>query len=243
MPTPLRSVFQGAASGFPLWAAIILLCGHASRCEPPLLVCIPGGQAPGRIESALGTAVSPRPVISFQRIKDLDEIISSYPGSPLIGSAAYIRYLPGYTILLRGKKGGMKLKKYLIISGNQGSKPINADTYKVGVLDFLGRDKLPDFVREAFGTSFAKMKRVSKKEDLQSLLGMEIVDAAIIEESDLAEMQAGTKVKLYVVMESKPMDSFPALACPVGAECAGLRKTLSIQPKAVLHTLGIEGWE
>lgn len=221
----------------------MLLCGLASHCEPALFICIPGGQAPRRIESAFGPAISPRPVISFQRIKDLDEIIASYPGSPLIGSAAYIRYLPGYTILLRGKAGGMKRKKYLIVSGNQGTKPINADTYKVGVLDFLGRDKLPDFIKEAFGLSFAKMKRVSKNEDLQSLLGMDLVDAAIIEESDLADMRAGTKVKLYVVMESKPMDSFPAFACPDAADCEELRKKLSIQPKAVLNTLSIEGWE
>lgn len=181
--------------------------------------------------------------MSFQRIKDLDEIIPSYPGAPVIGSAAYVRYLPGYAIQLRGKKGQVRQKKYFLISGNPAVTPKNAFDCKVGVLDFLGRDKLPAFIKDAFGIAIAKMKRVSKKADLQSLLGMELVEAAIIEESDLAEMQAGTKIKLSVILESKPMDSFPVFACPDTAACAGLRKTLSIQPKSVLKILDVEGWE
>jgi hypothetical protein len=178
-----------------------------------------------------------------QRVKDLDEIIPSYPGAPVIGSSAYVRYLPGYTILLRGKKGQIKQKKYLIITGNRNLILANAANSRIGVLDFLGREKMPVFVKDAFGFPIAKLKRVSKKEDLQSLLGMELVDAAIIEESDLAEMQADTKLKLTVLVESKPMDSFPVFACPETADCGELKKKLSGQPKAVLETLGIEGWE
>lgn len=245
MARRVRPVFPGMGFGlrfFRLLPAILLFGVAAARCGEPLLICIPGG-APGRIDSVLGPAISPGRLISFQRVKDLDEIIPSYPGAPVIGSSAYVRYLPGYTILLRGKKGQSKQKKYLIITGNRGITRSNAAGSRIGVLDFLGREKMPAFIEDAFGFPIAKLKRVSKKEDLQSLLGMELVDAAIIEESDLAEMQADTKVKLTVLLESKPMDSFPVFACPEAAECSGLRMKLSGQPKAVLETMGIEGWE
>ena len=227
---------------FRLLPAVLLFIMAAPRCEEPLLICIPG-EATGRIDSVLGPAISPRRLISFQRVKDLDEIIPSYPGAPVIGSSAYVRYLPGYTVLLRGKKGQSKQKKYLIITGKRSLTRANAANAKIGVLDFLGREKMPVFIKDAFGFPIAKLKRVSKKEDLQSLLGMELVDAVIIEESDLGEMQADTKVKLTALIESKPMDTFPVFACPESAECGELRIKLSGQPKAVLETLGIEGWE
>ncbi len=211
--------------------------------ESPLLICVPGGQSPGRIDSVFSRVLAPVPVMGFQRIKDLDEVLPTYPGSPVIGSVAYVRYLPGYSIMLQGKKGQHKQKKFLIISGNQAITRANVETIKIGVLDFLGREKMPGFVKDAFGLSLSKLKRVSKKEDLQSLLGMELVDAAIIEESDLAEMKADTKLKLFIVMESKPMDSFPVFACSDTTGCLELRNKLSLQPKAVLQSLTLEGWE
>lgn len=207
------------------------------------MICIPGGQTPTRIDSVFRRVAAPVPIRCFQRIKDLDEALPAHPGAPVIGSAAYVRYLQGYSVLLRGKRGQQKQKKYLIISGNRAIARRDVEGLKVGVLDFLGRDKMPAFVKDAFGFSIAKLKRVSKKEDLQSLLGMELVDAAIIEESDFSDMQSDTKLDLFVITESKPMDTFPVFACVVKEACVELQKKLSLQPKSALQTLGIEGWE
>ncbi|MDQ3003520.1 MAG: hypothetical protein M3Y08_19965, partial [Fibrobacterota bacterium] len=228
---------------FRSWFFLLVLCCIFANGEAPLLICIPGGQPPGRIDSTLGRAISPHAIMAFQRVKDLDEVLSSYPGAPVISSAAYARYLPGYAILLRGRKGQEKKKKYLIISSNPAVTKNNAAAFRVGIVDFLGRDKLPAFVKDAFGISIVKLKRVSKKEDLLTLLGMESVDAAIIEESDLVEMRADTKMKLAVLLQSKAMDSYPVLASPDPVRCNELRMKLLAQPKAILHVLDIEGWE
>lgn len=195
------------------------------------------------MDSALGQALPSREVVSFVRIKDMEEMLSAYPLAPLITTAAYVRYLPDREILLKGKSGAGRGNKYVVIAANAGISPADLASCRIGMLDFLGRDKLPLFVRDAFGLRLTKLKRVNKREDLLSLLGMESVDAAVIEESYLAEMRAGTRLPIAVLLESKPMDTFPVLAAPAGTDWHGLKAALAKLPKETLRSMGIEEWE
>ncbi len=55
-------------------AVIALLAWQAFGEPPPLLICVPGGLVPARIDSILGRAVQPRKVITFLRMNDLEAI-------------------------------------------------------------------------------------------------------------------------------------------------------------------------
>lgn len=211
------------------------------RAQAPLLVCLPGGQPPARIESALGPFLSPRKVIAFLRVRDLEDVLPSYPHASIVTSAAFAGYLSGYSIRLKGRKRDAQ-SKYLVVSADSSVTSANLASRRIGILDFLGREKIPRFVEYAFGVKPAVLKRVSKREDLLSLIGMEAVDAVIVEAGDLAELQRETKLRLSVVMESKPVDHFPVLAVPVGGE-DGVKQVLLKQPKSVSDILGVERWE
>jgi hypothetical protein len=216
-----------------LWAGL--------RAQGPLLVCLPGGQSPARIESVLGPFLQPRKVIAFVRVRDLENVLPSYPRASIVTTAAYASYLTGYTIRLKGWKRDAQ-STYLLVSADSSVTSADLASRRIGILDFLGREKIPRFVEDAFGVKPAALKRVSKREDLLSLMGMEAVDAVIVEAGDLAELQRETKLRLSVVMESKPVDHFPVLAVPVGEE-DGLKQILLKQPKPMLEILGVERWE
>ncbi len=220
---------------------LLVLVWTGLHAQAPLLVCLPGGQPPKRIDSVLGPLLSPRKVIAFVRIRDLEDVLPSYPNASIVTTAAYAGYLTGYSIRLKGRKRDAQ-NKYLVVSVDSSVTSANFASRRIGILDFLGREKIPRFVEEAFGVKPAALKRVSKREDLLSLMGMEAVDAVIVEAGDLAELQSETKLHLSVVMESKPMDHFPVLAVPVGGE-EGVKQILLKQPKPVLEILGVERWE
>jgi hypothetical protein len=220
---------------------LILACGLPARAQAPLLVCLPGGQPPARIDSALGPSLSPRKVIAFVRVRDLEDVLPTYPNAPIVTTSAYAAYLTGYSVKLKGKKKDAQ-GKYLVVSPDSTVTAASLVRKRIGILDFLGREKIARFVEDAFGMKPAMLKRVYKREDLLSLMGMEAVDAVIVEAGDLAELKRETKLRLAVVMESKPVDRFPVLAIPAGGD-ESVRQILLTQPKPVLEILGVERWD
>lgn len=216
-----------------------LLVGvHAAA---PLLVCLPGGPPPIRIDSALGPSLSPRKVIAFVRVRDLEDILPSYPSASIVTTSAYAAYLTGYSVELKGRKRDAQ-SKYLVLSADSTVTSASLSRKRVGILDFLGREKIPRFVEDAFGIKPAVLKRVNKREDLLSLMGMEAVDAVIVEAGELAELKKETRLRLFLVSESKPISHFPVLAVPAAGD-DGVKRILLNQPKGVLEILGVERWE
>lgn len=224
-----------------LLGMLLLLAADATLAQGPLLICLPGGQPPARIDSALSPSLAPRKVIAFLRVRDLEDVLPSYPKSPVVTTSAYAAYLPGYSIQMKGKKRDAH-SRYLVVTADSALRSSGLASKRIGILDFLGREKIPLFVEDAFGWKPAALKRVNKQEDLMSLLGMEAVDAIIVEARDLPELERETKLRLSVVMESKPISTFPVLAVPPGGD-ASVKEILLQQPKSVMEILGVERWE
>lgn len=212
-----------------------------AHAQTPLLICLPGGHSPARIDSLLGPSLAPRKVIAFLRVRDLEDVLPSYPKAAIVTTSSYAAYLKGYSIRLKGKRREAH-SKYLVVSADTTLTSADLGSRRLGILDFLGREKIPRFVEDAFGVKPAMLKRVNKREDLLSLLGMEAVDAIVVEAGDLAELKKETKLKLAVVSESKPIAHFPVLAVPAGGD-EGVDQVLLSQPKPVLDMLGVDRWE
>ena len=224
-----------------LFAMLLPLAWESLCAQAPLLVCLPGGQPPARIDSALGPSLSPRKVIAFVRVRDLEDVLPAYPHAPIVTSSAYAAYLTGYSVQLKGRKRDAQTR-YLVVSADSTVTAANLVRKRIGILDFLGREKIPRFVEDAFGMKPAVLKRVNKREDLLSLMGMEEVDAVIVEAGELGELKRETKLRLSVVQESKPVSQFPVLAVPAGGD-DGVKQILLKQSNSALEILGVERWE
>jgi len=180
-------------------------------------------------------------VIAFVRVRDLEDVLPAYPKASIVTTSAYAAYLSGYSIRLKGWKRDAQ-SKYLVVSADSTVTSAGLASRRIGILDFLGREKIPRFVEDAFGLKPASLKRVNKREDLLSLMGMDAVDAVIVEAGDLPELQRETRLRLCVVMESKPINHFPVLAIPIGGD-EDVKQILLKLPKPVLEILGVERWE
>lgn len=220
---------------------VLPLLAWSARNQAPLLICLPGGAPPLSIDSALGPVFSPQKVLAFLRVRDLENVLPAYPSAPIMTTSAYAAYLDGYTVLLRGKSSQAEVR-YLLVSADSSLDPKSMTMRRVGILDFLGREKIGRFVEDAFGFRPSSIKRVSKRGDLLSLLGLEAVDAIILESREMGALRSETRMPLTVVMETRPMELVPVLVAPP----SGARETKRIllkQPASLLALLGVEGWE
>ncbi len=217
------------------------LLAWSTRIQAPLLVCLPGGPPPARIDSALGPAFMPQKVMAFLRVRDLEDVLPAYPSAPIVTTSAYAAYLDGYTVLLKGISS-QATTRYLLVSADPSLTQKSMGAKRVGILDFLGREKIGRFVEDAFGLTPLSIKRVSKREDLLSLMGLEAVDAVILEARELGKLRSETKMPLTVVMESKPIELVPVLVAPPAGE-NGAKQILLAQPASLLKLLGVEAWE
>ena len=66
-----------------------------------------------------------------------------------------------------------------------------ADKPVIGVVDILGRKKMPNFVSEIVNTK-TKVKRVAKPEDLLSLLQFKMVDAILLPKAGYDQLKSKT---------------------------------------------------
>ena len=146
--------------------------------------------------------------MAFGRIKDLDATLATSSDAAIIASEPFFTYTPGYKISLCGKTGGSIGEKYHIIAASKEITAQNIGEKKVGIVDFLGKDRLPLFIKDQFGVDIKMLKRVNKEDDLLTMIGMEAVDAIIVSDSQFKEIKSNTKLPLAIVVSSSKAVGF-----------------------------------
>ncbi len=228
-------------------AATIAICSGllytTVLAQPSLLVCSPGNANSQQIQQGYEAILGTGKALAFARIKDLEGLMTTSPNAAIIAPALFFEMTSGYKELLQGKVGNESGQKYYVITASAEVTKDNVSSKKVGILDFLGRERLPAFIKKAFGFEPSVLKRANKTEDLLAMLGMETVDAIIISASEMKEIKARTKLTLTVVAESSCSAGFLALATPASQDGDNIKKTVLKQPVGLTQALGIDRWE
>lgn len=138
---------------------------------------------------------------------------------------------------LRGVRGGRTEERYSLVGVN--TEPDVVRIASVGALDLLGRDGTNAFVRQLLGAS-PHVERVSKVEDLLSLLQMQRVNAILLPSRLFAEIKAASNLAL-VQKELVQLVGLPAVAptTPAGAQ---ILAAIASMPTALSKTLGVDSW-
>jgi hypothetical protein len=220
-----------------------LLLSSGVNGQATLLVCIPGKQNTPQIQSGFDSLIGTGKTMVFGRIKDLEAKLSSSPGAAIIASEPFFSYTPGYKIALSGKAGVTTGEKYHIIAASKETTAQNIGEKKVGIVDFLGKDRLPLFIKDYFGFEIKMLRRVNKEDDLLTMIGIEAVDAIIVSASQYKEILSNTKLPLAIVASSLKTIGFAAYGLQKGNEDENQKKTLVKAPGSLLKEIGIEGWE
>lgn len=225
------------------WQAALLVMASLLYGQPSLLICIPGKQNTIRIQKDFEEAIGTGKAMAFGRIKDLEAAIASSPGAGIIASGPFVRLLPGYTTVLSGKVGNEKGEKFLIVTAQKDLTKDVLPEKRIGMLDFLGKDRLVEFVKNEFGISVPVLQRVNKEEDLLTMLGIEAVDAVILPESQYKDLLLDTKLPLRIIATSARNVDLATLALPGHHEMSDVKKAVLRLPAAMLKEIGLTGWE
>jgi hypothetical protein len=220
----------------------LFLCISA-YAQATLLVCIPGKQNAQQIQSGFDGLIGAGKSMAFGRIKDLDATLAASPDVAIIASEPFFTYAAGYKISLSGKAGSSTGEKYHIVAASREITVQNIGGKKVGIVDFLGKDRLPLFIKDQFGVEIKMLKRANKEEDLLTMIGMEAVDAIIVSASQFKEIQSNTKLPLAIVASSSKTIGFASFGQKEGKEDENQKKALLKAPAPLLKEIGIEGWE
>lgn len=222
---------------------LVLVFVSYSFSQTPLLICLPGKSNPQTLQSGFDNLLGAGKTIAFGKIKDLEATIGTSPNASIIVPEPYITCVEGFKIIMAGKKKNSGGEKYLIISASKDITKDNIADKKVGIIDFLGRERLLAFVKDQFNVDIKLLKRVNKDDDLLTMLGMEAVDAIIVSSSQYKEILSNTKLPLTVVMESSKITGYPVCAVKKGVVYEDLKAALLKGSSSLLKELGIDSWE
>lgn len=206
--------------------------------EQDLLVFLPGDG--NRSQASQELSKSGMNVKMFNNVKDFEKEREGNPGAAIVAPSPLIEITGGYEYVLRGFKGGDIGERYYLVTANDEVQMNNINDKKIGVWDIFGRKNVEPFFQRSFGLASKKIKRVNKKEDLLTLLGVDMVDAILVSKSDLERFKRTTDVKLRVLAESRDAVGFISIAVPRGANGSSLRGLAGT--KSFLRDFSFDGW-
>jgi hypothetical protein len=238
-----RSVLLRAPTPFIRAAALVLLLFGAVGAQTDLFVCLPGKQNTLVLQNYFDTLLGSSRAVVFGRIKDLEATLSKSPQAPIIAFGPFFDYLQGYKTILVGKYLKMSGDKFYLIAASKEITRENIADKKVGIIDLFCKQHLPLFIREQFNIDIKSLKKVTKEDDLLTMLGLEAVDAIIISSEQYREILSNTKLPITIVATSKNDVGFAVCAAKEGKIDPALKKTLLKSPNALLRELGIDSWE
>ena len=235
---PIQGVFRWQRT-----VPIILLLFGMALGQTNLLVCLPGKQNTQLLQNCFDSLLGPSHAIVFGRLKDLEATIPTTPNAAIIAFAPLFDYLQGYTSVLVGKNKKTSGEKYFIVAASKEITKENIAGKKVGIIDLLFRDHLPQFVKDQFNVGIKSLKRVNKEDDLLTMLGLESVDAIIVSSTQYKEILSNTKQPLAILATSKNDVGFAVCAAKEGTMDLELKKALLKSSNLLLRGMGLDSWE
>lgn len=203
-----------------------------------ILVFLPGGKK-SAIKKEISKLASGE-VKVFTKANKFLKAMKSNPSAIAIGPGPAIELTKSHKVVLVGKKGSSSGESWVIIAANPDVTLANLSSKKVGLWDVMGRKNVKKFFKSYFGIKVGSTKRVNKFKDLQPLLGMDMVDALALSQSDYEKIKSSTSVKLTVLTKSKKTIPFAQVATSGGDAAAA--KNLSKTSKSFLKAFGFESW-
>ena len=163
--------------------------------EPSVFVFLPNDLRARAFEKLLSSAMPGVNITVFGRLKDFQNNIKKSPPDAVLTLRDVLEEQTGISSVLQGSEGGKTQEPYVLVSVDSRAN-IEGDSV-IGVVDILGRKKMPAFVNKVVNTK-TKVKRVAKPEDLLSLLQFKMVDAVLIPKASFRSLEAKTELNLVV---------------------------------------------
>ncbi len=182
-------------------------------------------------------------IIVFGRYNEFMARIKSEPPDAVITKTMLIKdQLNDFEILLNGERNGKTVENYVILS-TEGFDvdSVSAETV-IGVIDVLGRNAMGSFSKQFFPVE-PKLKRVSKLEDLLSLLSFDLIAGIMVEDGFTEYFKSISKLQFNITPLNGTNTGIVALAVKKGNKAEKTVLCLKKNDKKICDLFQIEKWK
>ncbi len=182
-------------------ALIALFASNSYAVAQELYVFLPTDVRAKALENELVKSCPKLKITVFGRVKDFIAQVKNDQPAGILTLLPTIEHNAGYSVILQGTKDGEGKEPYIFVSVDKPIDVSKLSELKIGVVDILGRKPMKEFVTSLFGKDVA-IKRVTKREDLLSLLSFKSVDAIFVSE----ELHRDLSKKSQLNLVTTPVD-------------------------------------
>ena len=229
---------------FSLIIAFLLTCSISGNCigATTLYVFYPSVIRPAVLEDILEKICPNIEVSVFGRYQDFKAKVESDHPSGILTKPQMLSQLTGYSLKYSGVRKGKSEERYVFLSIDKSVDVSSLNQKTIGVVDFLGRKGMEDFVKEIIHGS-PKITRVTKIEDLIPLLTFNMADAVLVNESTLAFIKKTSNLNFVTTEIPNATAGILMFANSKKTGTLDDDKCVVKLPENVLVNLGIEQWK
>ena len=207
---------------------------------PTLYVFVQSEVKAAPLERALTAKLGGLAITVFGKHRDLEQALSAAPPDALLAAEAVLtkqRIAPA----IEGLRSDKSWEPYVLLF-LENVTPDSLDGKTVGVVDMLGRDDMQTLVETVLGSKRIKIKRVSKLEDLLSLLLFSAADAVLAGASaaQLIQQRSRLPLKAKEIMGSRL--GLPAVGILNQHARENVTRAVLSMDSTLNRMLGIERW-
>jgi hypothetical protein len=221
-----------------IFFSLILLVDIAQAAE--LYVFVPANIRATVLERSLRESCPAIKITVFGRVKDfMNQVKTNHPIGILTLRPTMEQNID-YKLLVQGIRQGKTEEPYVFVSVGKEIDINNLTKLQVGVLDILGRKPMSKFMAKILKQE-VKIRRVTKQEDLLSLLSFSAVDAIFVSQSLYEELTERTQLELIAT----PIDiriGLASMASSRGKNQKALIDCIVKFDKKTNAALGVEKW-
>lgn len=219
----------------------VLLVTQPSTAGPTLYTFLHTDIKGPALEAMLEDTLSGAEVVTFGRIRDLESKLKSKPPVAIMARTAVLDML-NLSRTVQGQNNGEPAESLVFLTtGVTDRSTLLAKP--VGVLDILGRSRIQEYYSKLLQVDQKiRFKRVTKLEDLLSLLQFKVVDGVLISESQADLLLSKTKMKLVVAPVEGVEVGFPAVGFVGGQPDGALIKSIVNMSPETREVIGVDQW-
>ncbi len=244
-PSP-KAKALGKQRFVPLLFPVILLFPAILLCSRPavaelLYIFQPLEVRPRILQKSLTRPGNDIDVTVFGRYRDFRSKTLSDAPDAILTKPVVIRRFGEYRVTLLGTRDKKSHEQYVFLSIGP---PFHGQKTAVGMFDLLGRKGMVKFLGERF-TPPIRLKRVTKLEDLMTLLTLDMAGAILVPDHHVPYFRRRSRADITVTPALNVKTGIIALALKGnGNNGAGGAADLvrGLAPE-ILALLGIDGWE
>lgn len=223
-----------------LCVILSMLSGKVFAGEGSLFVFLPTQVRATALQEKLSDQCRQLDITVFGRSRDFRKQIKLSKPDAILSLGPVVQTQSDYTPLLLGKQSDQKTEPYFFVSIDAPIDIKNVGSKRLGVVDWLGRKGMDQYIADAFGFDI-RLKRVVKQEDLLPLLTFGFAEAIFVSKRTHDKLKETSNLNL-VVVNTEVVVQLPVVAVKKTTDAQGLTACFSQLDTETNQLLGVEKW-